>query len=76
MVHDIPNYWLFGICQLSGILTTREHNVSEVESASFLSCGEGVTSSVGCLCTLHHRFYYSLASSVYIAVVNVTRVVR
>jgi hypothetical protein len=33
------NYWVFGLCSLSGILKTREHNVSETGSVSVLRRG-------------------------------------
>jgi hypothetical protein len=29
MVYNTQNYWVFGLCLASGILKTREHNVSE-----------------------------------------------
>jgi hypothetical protein len=29
MVHNIQNYWGFGLCPSSGILKTGNHNVSE-----------------------------------------------
>jgi hypothetical protein len=29
MVYNTQNYWVFGLCPLSGILKIREHNVSE-----------------------------------------------
>jgi hypothetical protein len=30
------NYWISGLCLLSGILNTKEHNVSEILSVSIL----------------------------------------
>jgi hypothetical protein len=41
MVCKTQNHWVFGLCPSSGILETREHNVSETESVSVLRCGEG-----------------------------------
>jgi hypothetical protein len=32
------NYWVFGLCPLSSILKTREHNVSETGSVSEMLC--------------------------------------
>jgi hypothetical protein len=29
MVDNIQNYWIFGLCSLSTLLKTGEHNVSE-----------------------------------------------
>jgi hypothetical protein len=34
MVHNTQNYWGFGLFRSSGILETREHNVSETGSVS------------------------------------------
>jgi hypothetical protein len=31
MAYNTQNYWVFGLCPSSGILETREHNVSETE---------------------------------------------
>jgi hypothetical protein len=39
MVYNTQNYWVFGLCPLSGILETREHYVSG--TASVLSSSEG-----------------------------------
>jgi hypothetical protein len=36
MVYNIQNYWVFGLCPLSGILKTKEHKVSETGSVSVL----------------------------------------
>jgi hypothetical protein len=36
MVYNTQNCWVFGLCPSSGILKTREHNVSEIGSASVL----------------------------------------
>jgi hypothetical protein len=36
MVHNTQNYWVFGLCPSSGILKTRERNVSETRSVSIL----------------------------------------
>jgi hypothetical protein len=40
---SIPNYSVFGLCPLSGILEARKHNVSETESVSVLRWGETPT---------------------------------
>jgi hypothetical protein len=29
MVYNTQNYWVFGLCPLSVVLKSREHNVSE-----------------------------------------------
>jgi hypothetical protein len=29
MVYNTPNYWVFGLCPLTGILEARKHDVSE-----------------------------------------------
>jgi hypothetical protein len=50
------NYWDFGLCPSSGILETREHNVSETESVSFLRWG-GDTYSVR---SLIGELYFSI----------------
>jgi hypothetical protein len=36
MAYNIQNYWVFGLCPSSGILKSREHNVSETESVYVL----------------------------------------
>jgi hypothetical protein len=36
ILFKIQDYWLFGLCPSSGILKTREHNVSETGSVSVL----------------------------------------
>jgi hypothetical protein len=38
VTQHIPNYWVFGLCPLSGILKTRKHNVSETGSVSEMLC--------------------------------------
>jgi hypothetical protein len=43
MVYNTQNYWIFGFCPSSGILKTREHNVSETGSVSVLRKGETPT---------------------------------
>jgi hypothetical protein len=35
-VHNIQNYWVFGLYPSSGILETRKHDVSETGSVSVL----------------------------------------
>jgi hypothetical protein len=45
MVYDTQNYWAFGLCPLSGIQKTREHNISETGSVSNIRW-EGDTYSV------------------------------
>jgi hypothetical protein len=40
MVYNIQNYWVFGLCPSSGILSTRTHNVLETRSVSILRWGE------------------------------------
>jgi hypothetical protein len=34
MMYNTRNYWILGLCPLSGILKNREHNVSETDSVS------------------------------------------
>jgi hypothetical protein len=36
MVYNTQNYWDFGLYPLSGIIKTREHDVSETGSVSVL----------------------------------------
>jgi hypothetical protein len=50
------NYWVFGLSPSSGILKTREHNVSETASVSVFRCG-GV-----CRINLYLRFYPSFTN--------------
>jgi hypothetical protein len=47
-VYNTQNYWVFGLCPVSHILKTREHNISETGSVSILMWG-GHTYSVGSL---------------------------
>jgi hypothetical protein len=47
-VRSSQNYWVFGLCPLSGILETRKHSVSKFGSVSVLSWGRD-TYSVGSL---------------------------
>jgi hypothetical protein len=35
-VYNTQNYWVFGLCLLSGTLKSREHDVSEAGSVSVL----------------------------------------
>jgi hypothetical protein len=44
MVYKTQNYWVFGLCPLSGILKTRKNNISE--TLSVLSSDEGETPTV------------------------------
>jgi hypothetical protein len=44
------NYWVFGLCPLSGILETRKHNVSETGPVSRITDDGPVILSV-----IHHR---------------------
>jgi hypothetical protein len=46
MVYNTQNYWVFGLCPSSGILSTRKHKVSGTTSVSVL-IEEGDTYSVG-----------------------------
>jgi hypothetical protein len=39
MVYNTQNYWVLGLCPSSGIMKTREHDVSETGSVSVLSGG-------------------------------------
>jgi hypothetical protein len=39
MLYNNQNYWVFGLCPSSGILETREGNVSETGSATVLRRG-------------------------------------
>jgi hypothetical protein len=39
MVYNTQSYWIFRLCPSSGILETREHNVSETGSVSILRLG-------------------------------------
>jgi hypothetical protein len=57
MIYNTPEYWVSGICPLSGILNTGKHNVSETGSVSFIRCEGGDTYSVGHLerASLYHR---------------------
>jgi hypothetical protein len=41
IVHNTENYWVFGLCQSSGTLETRKHNVLETGSVSILRRGGG-----------------------------------
>jgi hypothetical protein len=41
MMYNTQNYWVFGLCLLSGILQTRKHNILETESVSVLRWGVG-----------------------------------
>jgi hypothetical protein len=34
----MKNYWVFGLYPLSGILKSKEHNISETGSVSILRC--------------------------------------
>jgi hypothetical protein len=43
MVYNTQNYWVSGLCQSSGILNTRKHNVPETGSVSVLRWGETPT---------------------------------
>jgi hypothetical protein len=36
IVYNTQNYWVFGLCTSFSILKTREHNISETGSVSFL----------------------------------------
>jgi hypothetical protein len=36
MTYNTQNYWVSGLCPLSGILNTRKHNVSETGPVSVL----------------------------------------
>jgi hypothetical protein len=36
MVHNTQNYWVLGLCPLSGILKTREQNVLETGVQTWL----------------------------------------
>jgi hypothetical protein len=36
MVYNTQNYWVLGLCPLSGILKTKEHNLLENGSVSVL----------------------------------------
>jgi hypothetical protein len=47
MVHHIQNYRVFALFPSSGILGTREHDVSETGSVSVLRCGGEDIYSVG-----------------------------
>jgi hypothetical protein len=47
MVCNTRSYWVFGLCPSSGILKTKEHNVSETGSVSVLRWGGEDTYSVG-----------------------------
>jgi hypothetical protein len=38
-MYNTQNYWVFGLCQSSGILETRKHDVSETGSVSVLRRG-------------------------------------
>jgi hypothetical protein len=38
---DTHNYWIFGLCPSSGILSTREHNVPETGAAFVPRGGRG-----------------------------------
>jgi hypothetical protein len=49
MGYNTQNHWVIGIFPLSRILNTRKHNVSETDSVSVLSLGEGDLYSVGSL---------------------------
>jgi hypothetical protein len=44
MVYNTQNYWVFGLRPSSGILKTREHNVSGTGFVSVLRSGERHTS--------------------------------
>jgi hypothetical protein len=38
MIHNIQNYWVSGLCPSSGILNTKNHNVSGTGSVSVIRC--------------------------------------
>jgi hypothetical protein len=49
MLNNNQSYWDFGLCPSFGILTTKEHNVSETESISVLQWGVDTSSELGSL---------------------------
>jgi hypothetical protein len=46
MVYNTQNYWVFGLCPSSGILKTREYNISE--TGCFLPQVKGETPTLLC----------------------------
>jgi hypothetical protein len=44
---ELHDYWVSGLCPSSGILNTREHNVSETGSVSFLRSGGKTPTQLG-----------------------------
>jgi hypothetical protein len=49
MACNTQNYWVFGLFPSSGIIGTREHNISETGSVSVLRSAWEDTYSVGSL---------------------------
>jgi hypothetical protein len=47
VVYNTQNYWVSGLCQFSGILNTRKHNVSVTGSVFILMSLAGDIHSVG-----------------------------
>jgi hypothetical protein len=39
MVYNTQNYWVLGLCLLSGFLDARKHIVSEIGSVSIVNWG-------------------------------------
>jgi hypothetical protein len=47
MVYNTQNYYVSGLCPMSGILNTIKHNVSECESVSILKWGRETPTQLG-----------------------------
>jgi hypothetical protein len=62
MVYNTQNYWVFGLCPLSAVLKTREHNISETGSISLLRLSGETPTLLGPLerANLHHWTFQKL----------------